>query len=414
MAKIKYIFGNLKLYDNEYNYDGYIRDLFPKYLDELTAKDLYKLKESIMEHAFTTGRGHKSLKDVINSNQMSSDKDNYMYNLADKVRKDLSVLLHTIDSKYEKARFDGVKPYEKNAPKEEPKKEEKKQEEKKEEEPKKKRRSYWDVDVSEEDEDDDEEDIDDSAELLEESFKLPKDAKTELDQYKNKINGVIISKDRAKTESNTAKYDFKSKGLVPVAFIGDNEYLVYNIAKKKWCKVNITDDIIFKFSDSLKQTLNINESAEEVLEETKAHGYAIKQHVDSGGKLHNKGIDKVERFTREIDVYNNKLRRGEITQNEFDEKIDDVYNRAGKYAQFLSDDGSKIMDQYLNGRSSEYKNKNNTDNTVLYKDTNLNNGTDRNYIKPIISLGNSDKNRNELKEKIERDYYVSNSSYDKK
>jgi hypothetical protein len=83
-----------------------------------------------MEHAFTTGRGHKSLSDVINSNQNSTDKENYVLNLADRVRRDLSSVLHTIDRLYEKSRFDGVKPYnpKKETPKEEPKVEEKKNE----------------------------------------------------------------------------------------------------------------------------------------------------------------------------------------------------------------------------------------------------------------------------------------------
>ncbi len=263
-AKIKYIFGNLKLYDQEYEYDGYIRELFPKYLDELTPKDLYKLKESIMEHAFTTGRGHKSLKDVLNTNQMSTDKDNYMYALADKVRKDLAVLLHTIDAKYEKARFDGAKPY--NSPKEEPKEEKKEEkkssEENKEEEPKKKRKSYWDVDVSEEDEDDDDEEVEESAEVLQEfgGIKLPKNAKQEFDQYKNLITGTFISPKRAKTEDKTANFSFKAKSLIPVVLLADHDYLAYNTTKKQWCIVKTDTSLVYKFSDSLKHTLDLTEA----------------------------------------------------------------------------------------------------------------------------------------------------------
>lgn len=405
-AKIKYIFGNLKLYDNEYNYDGYIRDLFPKYLDELTAKDLYKLKESIMEHAFTTGRGHKSLKDVINSNQMSSDKDNYMYNLADKVRKDLSVLLHTIDSKYEKARFDGVKPYEKNAPKEEPKKEEKKQEEKKEEEPKKKRKSYWDVDVSEEDEDDEEEDIDESAELLEESFKLPKDAKTELDQYKDKINGTIISPKQAKTEGKTTNFDFKSKSLIPVVRVADNEYLTYNITKRQWCITNVSDNLVYKFSDSLKRTLNINESVDEILEETKAHGYTIMKRMDSDDSLNYKDLDKIEQYTREIDVYNNQLKRGDISKKDFDSKIDKVFKRAGNYKKYLSVDGSREVDKYLNGRKEikdtrgEYiENNKDYDRNISEKELSGSNDHIEKIKRHYIKANSEDNPEDTLKEK---------------
>ena len=276
-AKIKYTFGNLKLYNKEYSYDGYIKEVFPKYIEMLNAKDLYKLKESIMEHAFTTGRGHKSLSDVINSNQNSTDKENYVLNLADRVRRDLSSVLHTIDRLYEKSRFDGVKPYnpKKETPKEEPKVEEKKEEDEEEDNPikekPKKRKSYWDVDVSEEDE---EEAENESAnveyrpkiEYFSEGFKLPGKIRSEvvdnLDKIKAK-SGVVISKDRAKTESETANYDFKSKGLIPVAFMGDNDYIAYNVAKKKWCKVNTVDGIIFKYSDKLIHTL---ESAD-ILEE---------------------------------------------------------------------------------------------------------------------------------------------------
>lgn len=108
-AKLKYILGQVDLYDKDLKYDGYIMSLFPKYLDMMTAKDIYRLIESIREHAFTTGVGHKSLADVIKANQSSSrDSSAFIYNETLKVRRDLSSFLYLCEDKYKKERFDGV------------------------------------------------------------------------------------------------------------------------------------------------------------------------------------------------------------------------------------------------------------------------------------------------------------------
>jgi hypothetical protein len=109
-AKIKYIFSQTKLYDRDYKYDNYIKKLFPKYVRMLTAKDLYKLRESIMEHAFTSGRGKKSLRDVSdNINKMTNqDKANYIYQASIAIRNDLSDVLDLIEKLYDKERLQGT------------------------------------------------------------------------------------------------------------------------------------------------------------------------------------------------------------------------------------------------------------------------------------------------------------------
>ena len=110
-AKLKYILGQADIYNKDVKYDGYIMALFPKYIDMMRAKDLYNLIESIREHAFTTGVGHKSLNDVIKMNQNSSrDSSAFIYNETLKVRRDLSSFLYLCEDKYKKERFDGINP----------------------------------------------------------------------------------------------------------------------------------------------------------------------------------------------------------------------------------------------------------------------------------------------------------------
>lgn len=104
-AKLKYILGQLNVFDNEYQYDGYIVDLLPPYIESLETNDLYKLIETVQEHAFTKGIGKKSLSDVIEDSEYTEgDKGEYIYNLAVKVRKDLSNLMYMMKGLYKKRR----------------------------------------------------------------------------------------------------------------------------------------------------------------------------------------------------------------------------------------------------------------------------------------------------------------------
>lgn len=108
-AKIKYILGQLNLYDQEYKYDGYIKTLFPEYIESLETKDLYELMKTVEEHAFTTGMGKKSIADVINAANDDPDKDKnaYIIGLATSVRKDLSNIMYMMRDLYKKRRFKG-------------------------------------------------------------------------------------------------------------------------------------------------------------------------------------------------------------------------------------------------------------------------------------------------------------------
>ena len=97
------------MYDQEYKYDGFIMKIFPQYVKMLEPKDLWRLKKSVTENAFTTGRGRLSLKDTINQAQKDSnnDKNNYMLGLATAVRKDMSRLMYLIDDLYKSKRLEG-------------------------------------------------------------------------------------------------------------------------------------------------------------------------------------------------------------------------------------------------------------------------------------------------------------------
>lgn len=42
--------------------------------------------------------------------------------------------------------------------------------------------------------------------------------------------------------------DFIGKGILPLFDVGDNDYIVYDILEKAWCKFNIVDEV--KFSET--------------------------------------------------------------------------------------------------------------------------------------------------------------------
>ena len=51
------------------------------------------------------------------------------------------------------------------------------------------------------------------------------------------------------------KYDFVSKGLIPLIDAYDNTYVVYMISEKKWAKYNIVDQVLFKKREKLESVL---------------------------------------------------------------------------------------------------------------------------------------------------------------
>lgn len=138
---------------------------------------------------------------------------------------------------------------------------------------------------------------------------------------------------------------------------------------------------------------------EEFLNETKAHGYAVYKSMKSTVPLNSEQIKEIERFTREIDILNNKLKRKEITQEEFDKKYKEIEARADKSylinSKKISPNGSKDIDKYLNGRP----NKSHADKTNI--NPKQNSYTNMNTYEYI------DK---DAKEKIERHFINANST----
>lgn len=47
--------------------------------------------------------------------------------------------------------------------------------------------------------------------------------------------------------------DFIAKGILPLFDVGDNDYIVYDILEKVWCKFNIVDEVKFSTSHSISE-----------------------------------------------------------------------------------------------------------------------------------------------------------------
>ena len=54
----------------------------------------------------------------------------------------------------------------------------------------------------------------------------------------------------AETDMNVM---FCEKGIVPFFDLGDNDYLVYDLKKKMWCKYNIVDEVAFSSKTKLSE-----------------------------------------------------------------------------------------------------------------------------------------------------------------
>ena len=46
---------------------------------------------------------------------------------------------------------------------------------------------------------------------------------------------------------------FKSKGIVPIVDVGDNDYLVYNCKTKEWALYNVVDQLLFQQSKAFDE-----------------------------------------------------------------------------------------------------------------------------------------------------------------
>lgn len=53
--------------------------------------------------------------------------------------------------------------------------------------------------------------------------------------------------------SRNMNVDFVGLKLIPIMDTGDNDYIVYDIEKRSWCKFNIVDNTKFKQRKSLKE-----------------------------------------------------------------------------------------------------------------------------------------------------------------
>lgn len=49
--------------------------------------------------------------------------------------------------------------------------------------------------------------------------------------------------------------DFIKKDIIPLVDCGENDFVIYNFAEKKWSKFNVIDGIAFKKANNLKDLL---------------------------------------------------------------------------------------------------------------------------------------------------------------
>lgn len=55
--------------------------------------------------------------------------------------------------------------------------------------------------------------------------------------------------------SSDMAVDFIGKGLLPLFDVGDNDYIVYDVAEKTWCRFNIVDEVKFSISKTITELL---------------------------------------------------------------------------------------------------------------------------------------------------------------
>lgn len=65
----------------------------------------------------------------------------------------------------------------------------------------------------------------------------------------------ILSFDEIMDAEADLHVEFKSKGIIPFADCGENDFIVYHFNDNIWSKFNIIDESVFKKKDSLKDLL---------------------------------------------------------------------------------------------------------------------------------------------------------------
>lgn len=65
----------------------------------------------------------------------------------------------------------------------------------------------------------------------------------------------ILSFDEIVAAEEELHTDFKTRGILPLADCGENDFIVYHFKEQVWSKFNINDEIIFKRRKELKELL---------------------------------------------------------------------------------------------------------------------------------------------------------------
>lgn len=50
-------------------------------------------------------------------------------------------------------------------------------------------------------------------------------------------------------------FEFVANKLIPVVDAYDNDYIAFSFSENKWCKVNVSDGVLFKKRDTLDEVL---------------------------------------------------------------------------------------------------------------------------------------------------------------
>ncbi len=65
----------------------------------------------------------------------------------------------------------------------------------------------------------------------------------------------IMSFDEILDAEKDLHIEFHSKGLIPLADCGENDFIVYHLKDKIWSKFNIIDETVFKKKNDLSELL---------------------------------------------------------------------------------------------------------------------------------------------------------------
>lgn len=65
----------------------------------------------------------------------------------------------------------------------------------------------------------------------------------------------ILSFDEIMDAKKDLHVDFKSKGIIPFADCGENDFIVYHFNDEFWSKFNIIDESVFKKKNTIEELL---------------------------------------------------------------------------------------------------------------------------------------------------------------